>query len=244
MFDKKILQGDYGNLYENLFSATAIKESFSKNHRQGAVIVDPYPGEDGDFLTPIVRTTAVYGIPSQNFAPIHHALIKDVRYTFGMPGVHFNNGMIEIYDDYYNKMNFYSDGALDLVQGSHICIVSCYENKDETNPRILTIQDKTTKECKDITLEQGSAIIFNTFTNSLFLHKITLSGQSSKWLGLTLRFSKTLVEKREDKLIDQDGNEITLATEDERKEFYKCKKQENETVNYSYPDINYTLSKH
>jgi hypothetical protein len=33
-----------------------------------------------------------------------------------------------------------------------------------------------------------------------------------------------------------------VANDEEREAFYKLKKQENEVINFHYPDINYTLS--
>lgn len=36
--------------------------------------------------------------------------------------------MIEIYDSKYRKIKFHTDQAFDLVEDSHICIFSCYND--------------------------------------------------------------------------------------------------------------------
>ncbi|MEB3216407.1 MAG: hypothetical protein VKN72_09250 [Nostocales cyanobacterium 94392] len=38
------------------------------------------------------------------------------------------------------------------------------------------------------------------------------------------------------------GDLLRVANDEERKAFYKLKKQENEVINFNYPEINYTLS--
>ena len=35
---------------------------------------------------------------------------------------------------------------------------------------------------------------------------------------------------------------LTLADENQRKNFFKCKSLENSNIDYDYPEINYTLS--
>lgn len=36
--------------------------------------------------------------------------------------------------------------------------------------------------------------------------------------------------------------ELKLGTEEEKKEFYKLRSEENKSLNYEYPQINYTTS--
>jgi hypothetical protein len=102
---------------------------------------------------PIVRTTSKYGIPAQNFCPIHDLVVKSINDTIlensmdnnNIPTQHFNNALIEVYDSIYSKMNYHSDQSLDLEDNSFIGVFSCYEQPDkllEQNLRKLKIKNK------------------------------------------------------------------------------------------------------
>jgi len=189
------------------------------NGRQGAVLVAP----THDGLIPIVRTTTKYEDPPQLFLEQHLELIKQI-------GVgSWNNALIEIYSDTYRSMGYHSDQALDLAPDSQIAIYSHYD--DGQANRILRIKDKVTGETQDILLEHQSVVMFSTETNRKYLHKIILDKPGgNRWLGMTLRVSKTHLAG------------LHLASDEEKKEFYKLRGQENKLTNFVWPEISYTLS--
>lgn len=65
----------------------------------------------------------------------------------------------------------------------------------------------------------------------------------NKWLGITYRVAKTFVNFEDNMPFLENGNELTLATDEQRDEFYILKSQENKGGSFNYPPINYTLSK-
>ena len=142
-------------------------------------------------------------------------------------------------------MGFHTDQSLDLHPDSYICLFSCYETDDPNEYRKLKVQNKTTKENSEFVLDQNSVIIWSAKVNKEHVHKIILDSQKAKgrWLGITLRFSKTLIdfESGVPKIVGTD-KVLRIATEAEKKEFFKCKGQENSSTNYQYPDIEYTIS--
>lgn len=199
--------------------------------RLGSVLVQP----DGSNI-PIVRTTTVYE-KSQIFKPIHLKIIDDIS---KITNTSFNNALIEIYDDSYCNMGFHSDQALDLADNSYICLFSCYET-EPTNYRKLKIQNKKTKELSEVILENNSVVLFSTKTNREYLHKIVLEKHSNtRWLGITFRLSKTFVNFIDGKPYVNDKL-LRLATDEEKKEFFKLKNRENIDCEKP-PDIEYTIS--
>jgi heme/copper-type cytochrome/quinol oxidase subunit 3 len=117
---------------------------------------------------------------------------------------------------------------------------------DEKTSRKMEVKHKVTGETFEILLDHNSFILFSTSTNEQYVHKIISTEtppSTNKWIGLTLRFSKTFVkfENGEPYLIP-DNKKLTLATEQQKKDFYKYKSLENTYVGFSYPEINYTLS--
>ena len=92
-------------------------------------------------------------------------------------------------------------------------------------------------------MEHNSIILFSTETNRNHMHKIVLDchQQSTKWLGITFRLSKTFVQ-----FIDEipyiNNVPLQIATEEEKRNFYNMKGLENKSIKYAYPDINYTIS--
>ncbi len=204
--------------------------------RQGTVLVDEQNG-----LIPIIRTTTQYITPAQKFLPIHYAIMKEIDHEF-------NNALIEIYNDTYCTMGFHSDQSLDLANDSYICLFSCYE-KVPANLRKLVIQNKLTKKHSEVSLEDNSIVLFSVAENQAHLHKIVLEGarSSTRWLGITFRLSKTYVKFSDDApyLCNRAGFVsclLTMATDEERKEFYKHKGRENSHNGYTYPKITYTIS--
>ena len=237
MFEKFIIETDT-NLFNELSNSINF-EDVAKG-RKGAVLVNCQ-----NDLVPIVRTTSIYNHPAQKFLPIHYDIIEKIREVKN--GVEFNNALIEIYDHIYRTMGFHTDQSLDLENNSYICIFSCYEDApNNTDLRKLVIKNKTTGECSEILLDNNSIVLFTVETNHEYVHKIVLDSDLSKnkWLGITFRLSKTFV-----KIIDgvpyiQPSNSILrIANHNERNEFYKHKSKENLYTEFTYPEIDYTISK-
>lgn len=232
---------DIDNSFNEL-TESIIFEDIAKG-RKGAILVN-----NKNNLIPIVRTTTNYNNPVQKFLPIHYKLMDNIRKKF-KNNIIFNNAMFEIYDSQYRTMKFYSDQSLDLEAESYICLFSCYEN-ESNNPndiRKLQVQNKISKDEFEVTLNHNSIIIFSTKNNLKYLHKIILDSKQvskNKWLGITFRLSKTFVSFINDTpYINTTNIILTIANNDERKEFYKHKGDENNQIDYRYESINYTISK-
>lgn len=207
---------------------------------------------------PIVRTTSKYMIPTQDFADVHLLIINVINQTIKknlneIPIQHFNNALIEIYDLRYSKMNYHSDQSLDLEDNSFIGVFSCYENPDdfsEQNVRKLKIKDKTTNDEFDISLTHNSVILFSTETNMKYQHKIVLDIDTkikkplldNRWLGITFRTSKTHIHFKNDLPFFSNGEQLILANEEQEKLFFKYRGEENKSLNYHYPFLNFTIS--
>lgn len=208
-------------------------------------------------LIPIVRTTSKYCIPAQNFADVHHLITNTINQTVkkdnlnDFPIQNFNNALIEIYDSQYSKMNYHSDQSLDLEDNSFLGVFSCYEfpnNISEQNNRKLKIKDKTTNEEFEISLNHNSVILFSTETNMKYQHKIVLDNDTKKplienrWLGITFRTSKTYLEFKNKLPFFSNGEQLTLANEEEEKIFFKLRGEENKSLEFAYPFLNFTIS--
>lgn len=134
-----------------------------------------------------------------------------------------------------------------------IALFSCYEQADDLSEnalRKLKLKCKKTEEEFEILLEHNSVILFSLATNTKFLHKIVLdtigrqksSESDNKWLGITFRQSKTLIQFRENLPCFANGQLLKLADETQQKEFYQLRGQENRNMDFVYPEIAYTLS--
>lgn len=206
---------------------------------------------------PLVRTTSKFTIPPYYFSKNHHHILEKINQTLrseGQPEQEFNSGLIEIYDENYTKMGYHSDQNLDLEPDAYIGLWSCYKNPEtltDASTRILRIKDKSTEEEFDIALTQHSLVLFSVEANAKYSHKIILENPNrealkladNKWLGITFRTSKTLVEFRNNKPYFEDGSVMELANETQEKEFYKQRGQENRSLSFTYPPLKYTLSK-
>ena len=216
-------------------------ETFSKS-RLGAILVI----KDDNDSTPIVRTTTVYKNHSQIMSAFHLDLIKQIHDASDKL-VDFNNAMIEVYSPEYTRMGFHSDQSLDLVEGSWICIFSCYENPQEEHSRVCIIKNKSTGVTSEIIMKHNSCILFDTETNQKYVHKIISKqdGPKSRWLGFTLRLSKSKIYCKDgiNRFVD-DTSVLEIANESQRKEFFKFKSLENLHADFIYPRIQYTLSNH
>jgi hypothetical protein len=243
-----VVEDSFKNLSSDIFFEDVIPG------RQGAVLVSPK-----DESIPIVRTTTKYKKPVQRFTKNHYDLIGKIRdkvkEDIGMD-LSFNNALIEIYDSRYRSMGYHSDQALDLADNSYICIFSCY-SKNTKSLRKLVVKKKKEdpKDPKDqeeteIILDHNSIVLFSTETNDQYLHKIIIGKDcnddteedSVKWLGITFRLSKTFVKFVNGVPYLNNNEVLTLANDQERKEYYKCRSQENGRIGYKYPEINYTIS--
>jgi len=227
---------------ENIFQELEQSAQFEEvtNGRVGVVLLDDRSG-----LIPIVRTTTRYEQAAQSFSKIHYHLIDSIKEVSGIKDLDFNNGLFELYTSEYRKMGYHSDQALDLEDDSYIALYSCYNSDHPTDIRKLKVKNKETGDAFDVELEHNSVVIFSTATNDKHLHKIILDNLSSNdiWIGLTLRLSKTLIDLRDQVPYFAKTNQILrLADEEERREFYKLRSQENKGVNFKYPEINYTIS--
>jgi hypothetical protein len=229
---------DLPNNIFKILSETTIFDDIAKG-RKGAVILDKKYD-----LIPIVRTTSSYNSPAQEFTEIHYDIIKKIKEFF--PEAEFNNGMIEIYNCDYRTMKFHSDQSLDLANDSHICLFSCYSNPETKNLRKLIVKEKNSDLESEIILKPNSVVIFSIDTNKKYVHKIVLNEQikdDTLWLGLTLRKSKTLIKFIGEIPYFENNKILRIGNEEEIKEFMKMKGKENQIIGFSYPEINYTISK-
>lgn len=193
-----------------------------------------------DTKIPIVRTTTKYYQPAQKFSQVHLEIIEKIKETTPIKDLDFNNALIEVYDSKYTKMGFHSDQMLDLQDNSYIAIFSCYENDTSNETRTLIIKNKETNQENKIILKHNSVVLFSLTTNSTHLHKIILEKPSTnKWLGITFRLSKTFINFIDNVPYLPNGNELKLNDDID---FYKYRNLENKLSNYSYPEINYTIS--
>lgn len=211
--------------------------------RQGNVLIKI----DGTGCLPVVRTTTKYNIPAQSFQPVHEQLAQQIQKSSSL-AVGFNNALIEVYTNAYRTMGGHSDQALDLADESFIAIFSCYKHPELANPpRKLIIESKEPSSDKfEIPLTHNSVVVFSTNTNRRFRHKIVLDKsthtQENQWLGITFRTSKTFVRFRDQQAYFLDDTRLTLASDEERREFYKLRSQENNETDFTYPKITYTIS--
>lgn len=198
---------------------------------------------------PIVRTTTQHTQPAHVFSSLHHRIVEAIRRAAEQPALSFNNALIEIYERSYAKMGYHSDQALDLQEGSCIALFSCYERPDDRRGlRMLKIKDKTTGAESAITLEHHSVVLWSLETNTRYAHKIVLdpkppqSEPDNRWLGLTLRHAQTYLHFRDGQPCFADGTPLKLADEAQRKQFYQLRGQENRSMDFTYPALDYTIS--
>jgi len=227
MFQKIILNVD--NMFEKISNSYEF-EDITKG-RKGCTIAD-YSNN-----IPLVRTTTIYKNKTQQFNKYIYEIINEIKKTNN--NILLNNALLEIYDNNYKKMKYHSDQLLDIKDDSFICVFSCYNNNYN---RKLVIKNKNNGIINEIIMENNSVIIFDTKTNKEYLHKIVLQNNNeSKWLGLTFRLSNTFI-----KFINKKpyiySTELILANDEQKKEFFRLRKEENKNINYNYPLINYTIS--
>lgn len=211
--------------------------------RQGAVLVRT--DETGG--VPIVRTTTRYNTAAQRFRPVHERLAQQIQKSASLP-VGFNNALIEKYTDAYTSMGAHSDQALDLADGSFIALFSCYEHPEVANPsRKLIVESKGAGgDSVEIPLAHSSAVVFSVDANRRLRHKIVLAASArppgNRWLGVTFRTSRTFVRFRAEGAYFPDDVRLTLAGDEQTREFYQLRRRENAETDFTYPRITYTVS--
>jgi hypothetical protein len=229
-----------GDLFADM-SASARLEELGKGRRGAVLVVD-----DGLRGVPIVRTTTAYTLPAQCFRPIHTTLAQQIRACASL-AIPFNNALLEIYTRAYPTMGAHSDQALDLDDAGVIALFSCYERPEAGPSRRLVVESKEPGEPSfDIPLLHSHVVVFSTDTNRRFRHRIVLdratADPDNRWLGLTFRTSKTYVDARDGQPRLADGTPLTLADEQERHEFLRLRRRENQETDFVYPRITCTLS--
>lgn len=229
-----------GDLFAEL-SASARLEELGKG-RRGAVLV----AADGQRGVPIVRTTTPYTLPAQCFRPIHSALARQIGACASL-AVPFNNALLELYTRAYATMGAHSDQALDLDDAGEIALFSCYEHPEAGPSRRLMVESKEPGGPSFvIPLVHGRVVVFSAATNRRFRHRIVLdpaaADPDNRWLGVTFRSSKTWVHVRDGQVCLADGTPLTLANDEERHEFLRLRRQENQETEFVYPRVTCTLS--
>lgn len=222
-------------------SASARLEGLGKG-RQGAVLVMT----DDPQKVPIVRTTTAYTLPAQRFRPIHATLARQIGERASL-SVAFNNALLEIYTRAYATMGAHSDQALDLDDAGEIALFSCYEHPESAPSRRLMVESKEAGGPSFvIPLLHGQVVVFSAETNRMFRHRIVLdpaAGEAdNSWLGLTFRTSKTWVHVGDGQARLADGTPLTLADDEERREFLRLRRRENRETEFVYPRVTCTLS--
>ncbi len=210
--------------------------------RLGTVLVKSHASRG----TPIVRTTTKYAQPPGRFRAVHEALAESIKTTASLRH-NFNNALIEIYDNEYRKMGAHSDQALDLVSDSSIAVFSCYEHPNQSRSRRkLIIESKDSEERFEVPLAHNGVVTFSVHANRRYKHRIVLDAHDdsseNRWLGITFRTSQTYVRASEGRALFEDGTELTLAHEDQRREFYALRGRENRETDFVYPRLGYTIS--
>ena len=205
---------------------------------------------------PLVRTTTSYNEPSYYYSIRHKMLADKIAKSFkeiGEENLHFNNALIEVYNQDYRKMKYHSDQCLDIKKGSYIALFSCYEKPEELTEhsiRKLKWIDKATEQESELSLTHNSVILFSTLTNSRFLHKIVLDPvkgmkppeTENRWLGITFRESNNFIQFRDGAPYFLNGIRLKITDDELRKEFFRLRSEENRNSDFKYPDFYYTIS--
>jgi hypothetical protein len=162
-------------------------------------------------------------------------MAANISSTFEMPGLTFNNALVEEYTWQYRTMGMHSDQAMDLVDDSFICLFSCYSNPEDPgcDLRQLVIKDKMSGEEQFVHLAHCSVVLFSVSDNAKFLHRIVPTvrescGNVTTWLGVTFRYSKRAVTYFGGRAYLETGRELLLLrTRALAVEFYKQRRLEN-----------------
>ena len=223
------------NSFEALLAAVPLDDV--TRGRRGAVLVDV----DARGV-PIVRTTTQYRAPARRFREIHQRLAGEIR-AGGALAHAFNNALVEHYTRAYATMKRHSDQALDLADASSIAVYSCYRDPGRPSRRLL-VTAKGGDRAFEIPLEHGGVVAFSLDTNRRFTHAIALRADApdNDWLGITFRTSRTFVRFVDGHPTLPDGARLTLATDEQRRDFFQLRRRENDETSFTYPSIAYTIS--
>ncbi|MFG3002886.1 hypothetical protein [Streptomyces calvus] len=230
-----------GNLFAEL-SASVRWEDVGKG-RRGAVLTRT--DEAGG--VPLVRTTTRYGSPAQRFRAVHERLARRIQERTAL-SAGFNNALIESYTNAYTTMGGHSDQALDLADESFIAVFSCYRDAEAGPSRKLIFESKGSDggEKFEIPLTHHGVVVFSVDTNRRLKHKIVLDASAravdNPWLGVTFRTSKTVVRLRDGDAWLPQGERLTLADDEQSREFYQLRRRENRETDFTYPPLTYTVS--
>jgi len=203
--------------------------------RRGTVLVRVDAGG-----IPIVRTTTSYRAPAQPFRDIHDRLAQQIR---GNASCAFNNALVEHYTNGYSTMKRHSDQALDLADASSIAVYSCYRDPRRPSRRLI-VKSKESDASFEIVLAHGSVVAFSLDTNRRFTHAIApcANAPDNEWLGITFRTSRTVVRFVDGHPHLPNGERLTLANDEQRREFFQLRRRENDETDFRYPSISYTIS--
>ncbi|WP_280220764.1 hypothetical protein [Nocardia neocaledoniensis] len=192
---------------------------------------------------PLVRTTTRYREPAHRFRPVHDDLARRIESLAGLETT-FDNALLEIYTNDYATMGSHCDQALDLADDSVIAVFSCYREPVAVPPRKLVVAPKGAGEKVEIPLAHHSAVVFSVAANRLLRHKIVLDAPAAanEWLGVTFRTSKTHMRFHDGHAYLPGGERLTAADEDQRREFYRLRRRENQETDFTYPPLTYTVS--
>ncbi|WP_233571028.1 alpha-ketoglutarate-dependent dioxygenase AlkB [Nocardiopsis sp. Huas11] len=195
---------------------------------------------------PLVRTTSRYGDPAQRFRPVHERLARRIQERASIP-VGFNNALIEHYTNAYRTMGGHSDQALDLADESFIAVFSCYQHPEASPKRKLIFAPKGSDDERfEIPLDHNSVVAFSVDSNRRLKHRIVLDTPApavdNPWLGVTFRTSKTFVRYRDGHAYLPQGARLRLADDEQRTEFYRLRRRENNETDFTYPQLAYTIS--
>ncbi|MER7468585.1 hypothetical protein [Streptomyces sp. NPDC097981] len=229
---------------ENFFaelSASARLEDVGKG-RRGAVLTKT---DEADGV-PLVRTTTEYRGPAQRFQAVHERLAQQIQERAAL-SVGFNNALIESYTNVYKTMGSHSDQALDLANRSFIAVFSCYQYPEAGPPRKLIFESKGSGVDKfEIPLAHNSVVAFSVDSNRRLRHKIVLDAPiqaaDNQWLGVTFRASKTFVRFRDGHAYLPQGARLVSADDEQKREFYRLRRRENNETDFVYPLLTYTIS--
>ncbi|MFD8145703.1 hypothetical protein [Streptomyces sp. NPDC059708] len=233
-----------GEAGEDLFaelSASVLLEAVGKG-RRGAVLART-DGADG---VPLVRTTTRYTGPAQRFRPVHERLARRVREQAEL-SAGFDNALVESYTNAYRTMGAHCDQALDLAEDSFIAVFSCYRDPAAGPPRKLVFERKgSDAERLEVPLTHHGVVAFSVASNRRLRHRIVLDAPAraadNEWLGVTFRTSRTDLRFRDGRAYLPQGTPLTAADDEQRREFYRLRRRENDETDFVYPPLTYTVS--
>ncbi|PBC71129.1 hypothetical protein BX265_5711 [Streptomyces sp. TLI_235] len=130
---------------------------------------------------------------------------------------------------------------------SFIAVFSCYQRPEASPPRKLIFESKGSGgENFEIPLTHNSAVAFSVDSNRRLRHKIVLDAPvpmpDNQWLGVTFRTSKTFVRFRDGHAYLPQGARLMSADDEQRHEFYRLRRRENNETDFIYPLLTYTIS--